>query len=161
MTKHKQAQVNLERWRPMVLEAVSSGQSIASYAQAHGVKVKCIQLLDSAGREVERSPWLTLGRTYQVLSILIGQDGKRSYAIVSHEHEGEWPIMGNHRAECFEVVSTVAPSNWRVWIHESSAIDISPHAWQVNGFIEAFFDHDPATYPIFVREREIMLREDP
>jgi len=37
MTKHKQPQVNLERWRPMVLEAVSSGQAIASYAQAHGV----------------------------------------------------------------------------------------------------------------------------
>jgi uncharacterized protein YoaH (UPF0181 family) len=37
MTKHKQPQVNLERWRPMVLEAVSSGQAIASYAQAQGV----------------------------------------------------------------------------------------------------------------------------
>jgi len=37
MTKHKPPQVNLDRWRPMVLTAVSSGQSIASYAQAHGV----------------------------------------------------------------------------------------------------------------------------
>jgi len=37
MTKHKPPQVNLDRWRPMVLAAVSSGQSIASYAQAHDV----------------------------------------------------------------------------------------------------------------------------
>ncbi|GGY20384.1 hypothetical protein GCM10011289_24980 [Paludibacterium paludis] len=125
------------------------------------MKVKCIRLLDSAGREVEHSVWLALGQTYNVLSIFIDHDGKRSYAIVSHEREGEWPSMVSHQAECFEIVSTVVPSNWRTWIHNSSAIGISPVAWQDPSFNEGFFEHDPAIYPIFVREREIMLREDP
>lgn len=125
------------------------------------MKVKCICLLDSAGSEVDYSAWLTLGQVYHVLSIFIDRDGKRSYSIVSHEREGEWPSMGSHQADCFEVVSTIVPSNWRVWIHKSSAIGISPMAWQDPSFEEGFFEHDPATYPIFVREREIMLREDP
>ncbi|GAB7129749.1 hypothetical protein JCM19000A_42570 [Silvimonas sp. JCM 19000] len=125
------------------------------------MKVKCTRLLDSEGREVINSPWLTLGQTYHVLSIFINPDGKRSYAIVGCEKDGEWPSMVAHQSECFEIVSTVAPSNWRAWIHESAAIGLSPLAWQDPGFNEGFFDHDPATYRIFVREREIMLREDP
>lgn len=125
------------------------------------MKVKCIRLLDLDGNEVNHSPWLTLGSIYHVLSVFMGSDGKRSYTIVTHERDGEWPSMGGYQAECFEVVSTVVPSNWRVWVHESSAIGISPPAWQSPRFNEGFFDHDPATYPVFVREREIILREDP
>jgi len=125
------------------------------------MKVKCVKLLDSTGREVDYSPWLTIGKIYHVLSIFVDKDGKRNYSIVTHEREGEWPDMGSHQAECFEVVSTIVPSNWCVWIHESSAIGISPLTWQDSSFNKGFFDHDPVTYPIFLREREIMLREDP
>ncbi len=125
------------------------------------MKVKCIRLLDSNDKKVDSSPWLTLGRIYHVLSIFISQDGKRSYGIISHEREGEWPNMVSLQSDCFELVSTVIPSNWCVWVHESSAIGISPKAWQDPKFEEGFFDHDPATYPIFQREIEIILREDP
>ena len=125
------------------------------------MKVKCIRLLDSAGQEIGSSSWLQLGMIYHVLSIFIDRDGSRSYAILSHEKEDEWPNMVSHQAECFEIVSTIVPSSWRAWIHESSAIGISPEAWQAASFNEGFFDHDPATYPIFVREREIILNEDP
>ena len=125
------------------------------------MKVRCIRLLDKDGNEVTSSPWLTLGQTYHVLSIFIDATGKRSYGIVNSELPGEWPIIGNHQAECFEIVSAVVPSNWRVWIHESSAIGISPAAWQAPGFDEALFEHDPTTYPVFERERQIILNEDP
>ena len=125
------------------------------------MKIKCIKLLDAFGRMVEDSPWLVLGRTYHVLSIYIDRNGERRYAVVCHEREGEWPSVGNLPSECFEVTSAIAPSNWRPQIHLSSAITISPVAWQVDGFLETFFDRDPTAYPIFMREREIMLREDP
>lgn len=124
------------------------------------MKVKCIRLLNAYGEEVEFSPWLTLGRVYHVLSISIDQNGKRSYGIVSGFREGEWPQMGSHQEECFEVVSDVVPSNWRTMVYQGIT-DISPAAWQEPGFYEAFSDHDPATYPIFERERDIILREDP
>lgn len=123
------------------------------------MKVKCIQLLAADGREVESSPWLSLGRVYHVMYI-IDQDGKRSYGIVSRHPEGEWPQMVSHQAECFEIVSDVMPSNWRTWSDQSTT-NMSPAAWQEPGFSNAFYDHDPAAYPIFERERDIILREDP
>jgi hypothetical protein len=124
------------------------------------MKVKCIRLLNSDGREVELSPWLALGRVYHVLSMSIDQYGKRSYGIISGFREGEWPQTGSHREECFEVVSDVVPSNWRTMVYLGITA-ISPAAWQEPGFYKAFSDHDPVTYPIFERERDIILREDP
>jgi hypothetical protein len=125
------------------------------------MKVKCIRLLGHDGGDVASSPWLILDKIYHVLSIFIDVDGRRSFGVVNSEFAGEWPTIGSHQAECFEVISTVVPSNWKVWIHQNSAIGISPGAWQVPGFAEALFDHDPATYSIFDRERKIILAEDP
>jgi hypothetical protein len=124
------------------------------------MKVKCVRLLDHEGNEVKSSPWLTLGKTYHVLSIFIDAAGNRRFGVDS-QPLGEWPSNAEHQAECFEVVSTVVPSNWRVWIHEGSAIGISPVAWQAPGFAEALFEHEPATYSIFDRERQVILSEDP
>lgn len=124
------------------------------------MKVKCIRLLDSDGRDVEFSPWLTLGRVYHVLSMSIDQNGKRSYGIISGFRAGQWPQIVGFQEECFEVVSDVVPSNWHTMVYPTFT-DISPAAWQEPGFYEAFSDHDPATYPIFEREREIILGEDP
>lgn len=125
------------------------------------MKVKCIRLLDHQGNKVASSPWLTLGKTYHVLSIFIDATGNRSFGIVSSELPGEWPNFGTHQAECFKVASTIVPSNWRVWVHESSSIGISPAAWQAPGFAEALSEHDPATYAVFDRERRVILSEDP
>jgi hypothetical protein len=83
------------------------------------------------------------------------------YSIVTDYKEGDWPQMAGHRSECFEVVSTVVPSNWKAWIARDSAIGISPAAWQVNNFSDAFYDHAPGVFSIFSRERAIILNEDP
>ena len=124
------------------------------------MKVKCVRLLDVDGREVGFSPWLTLGHIYHVMSIFIDKNERRSYGIINRHPEEEWPQMGSHQAECFEVVSNTMPSNWREWKNDTSS-GVSPIAWQAPGFYEAFYDHDPATYPIFTQERDVILREDP
>ncbi len=124
------------------------------------MKVKCIRLLNANGEEVEFSSWLTLGRIYHVMGIYIAPDGKRSFRIINRHPEGEWPQLGIHQEECFEIVSEVVPSTWRKWVNENAS-GVSPFAWQAPGFYEAFYDHDPATYPIFERERDIVLSEDP
>jgi hypothetical protein len=124
------------------------------------MKVKCIRLLNADGEEVESSSWLTLGHVYHVMGIYVAPDGRRSFRIISRNPEREWPQMGYQNAQCFEVISEKVPSNWREWGNKS-ACGIGPEAWQTPGFLEAFYDHDPATYPIFERERDIILREDP
>jgi len=125
------------------------------------MKVKCVRLLDAFGREVASSPWLTLGRIYHVVTVEIDAAGKRRYGLVTSEKAGEWPSMGEHQAECFELVSATVPSNWRSKIDANGTISIAPGAWQESGFFEAFYDHDLATYPIFEREYNLILNEDP
>lgn len=124
------------------------------------MKVKCIRLLNSDGNEVEFSPWLTLGRTYHVMSIYVDQDGKRSYGIITSHPQGEWPQMGNYQAKCFEIVSETIPVDWRGW-ERGGHSGMCPATWQMPWFYEAFYDHDPAAYPVFERERDAILREDP
>jgi hypothetical protein len=124
------------------------------------MKVKCVRLLNSDGREVESSPWLTLGRVYHVMTIFEDKNGRRRYGVINRHPDDEWPQLGSHQAECFEVVSEVVPSNWRTWVNEQAS-GASPAAWQASGFYEAFYDHNPATYPIFERERDVIVRENP
>jgi len=124
------------------------------------MKIKCVRLLDADGREVEFSPWLTLGRVYHVMSIFVDKEGHCSYGIITSHPNGEWPQMNSHAEECFEIISKVVPSNWREW-KDDTCTGVSPAAWQTDNFYEAFYDHDPVAYPIFERERDIILREDP
>ncbi|MET3444034.1 hypothetical protein ABIC94_004843 [Variovorax paradoxus] len=124
------------------------------------MKIKCIQLLNADGQEIESSPWLKLGRIYHVMRIHVALDGTRRFTIISHHPKGEWPQWGSHQTECFEIVSEAIPSNWRTVVYQGTT-DIAPSAWQESGFYEAFSDHDPVAYPIFVRERDIILSEDP
>jgi len=125
------------------------------------MKVKCVRLLNADDKEVESLPWLTVGRIYHVMGISIEPNRGRRYQIISHDRDPGFATMGYHSADCFEIVSDVIPSNWRVKIYKMSDIDISPAAWQEPGFLEAFYDADPTAYPIFERERDIILREDP
>jgi hypothetical protein len=125
------------------------------------MKVKCIRLLDTAGLETEHSSWLSLGCVYHLLSMFIDATNKRSYGVVSHEQEGEWPNIESHPSECFEIVSTVIPTNWRLWLSDTSDVGVSPLAWQELTFIERFFERDPSVYPIYVRERDVIAAEDP
>ena len=123
------------------------------------MKVKCIRLIDGLGRDIEYSSWLKIGHVYHVLSMQIDPDGRRSFGIVAHEQQGEWPILVIHDEKCFEVVSEVIPSNWRVWMY-AGVIGVSPAAWQAPSFYESFFNHDESVYPIFERERNIIVSED-
>jgi hypothetical protein len=125
------------------------------------MKVKCIKLLDSDGKEEKYSAWLTLEKTYLVLSITIDSSGKRFYAIMHREDEESWPCLISHRAECFEIISTIIPSNWHVWVEPSSMMGASPLSWQDLDYIMGFADRNPEMYPIFLKEYELMLKEDP
>ena len=125
------------------------------------MKVKCIQLLNADGEKVELSSWLTLGQTYHVMAIHISPNGKKKYSIISRQPPGEWPQIGSHYAECFEIVSEIIPSNWRDWADSDGERGISPALWQEDDFQLKFLNHEPETYAIYEQERNIILREDP
>ena len=124
------------------------------------MKVECVRLLNADDKEVESSPWLALGRIYHVMGISIEPNRGCRYQIISHDRDPGFANMGYHSAECFEIVSDVVPSNWKIKIYKMSNVDISPGAWQEPGFLENFYDADPATYVIFEQERNIILNED-
>lgn len=125
------------------------------------MKVKCIRFIDNFGNETDSSSWLKINSIYHVLSISVDNNRGIFFGIIVSEPLGEWPNFGSYSANCFEVITTIVPSNWRVWIHESCTIGISPLAWQEPGFAEALIDHDLSAYSSFVREREIIMKEDP
>jgi hypothetical protein len=95
------------------------------------------------------------------MSIEISPDGKRTYGIATAERTGEWPTLGSHRIESFEIVSTLVPSSWRVEVQANGAVFIGPEAWLTPGFFEAFSDREPDAYLIFKRERDLIVSGDP
>jgi hypothetical protein len=138
---------------------VSLQQHIRSAEKS--MKVRCVRIFDTFGREVDSSPWLTISRSYHVMSIEISPDGKRAYGIATAERTGEWPTLGSHRIESFEIVSTLVPASWRVEVQANGAVFIAPGAWLTPGFFEAFSDREPDAYPIFKRERDLIVSGDP
>ncbi|MGO3741124.1 hypothetical protein [Kerstersia sp.] len=125
------------------------------------MKVKCVRFLDENGNIKSDSAWLTIGQTYHVMEIYISSSRACRYRIISNHKDPGFFSMGLHPAECFEITSDIIPSNWKMKIHKMSAIEISPARWQENNFLEDFYDADPAVYPIFEAERDIIMREDP
>ena len=125
------------------------------------MKVKCIRLLNAFDKETELSPWITLGRIYHVMSIIIDEQGTLDYQVINDSQKSDSIAMGYHSSKCFEIISDVIPSNWKAQILKMSSITIRPLAWQESGFLEALYDRDPEAYKIFERERDLIMREDP
>jgi hypothetical protein len=124
------------------------------------MKVKCVRLTNAFGQEVESSSWLTIGRVYHVLTITTTYR-EMWYGIVTSEKADEWPLITNHEEKCFEIISTIVPSNWHIQIRNNGIISIAPKVWLESNFFKDFADHELSAYPIFEQEREIILKEDP
>ena len=125
------------------------------------MKVKCVVLCDSEGRSVEFSPWLSLGKVYQVLSVYKDSSGKRRFRILSNESDKGIASLGLYVESCFEVVSEFCPSNWNERTRKGGAVEIAPISWQTEGFWEELYDGDPNAYQVFDRERQLILSEEP
>lgn len=123
------------------------------------MKVKCTRLLDAKGREVSSSPWLSIGNVYNVLSMHMTSDGGRSYEIVIHCSEDEWPVIGNFPMENLEVVNAQVPSNWHIWIGDDGTVELAPLEWQDTTFRNDFFDREPRAFEKFRKMLEKTFME--
>ncbi len=125
------------------------------------MKVKCIKLLNADGKEVEFSPWLTLGREYHVMGIEVKSSVPDvNYRIITNDKEPGFAAMVLIQSSAFMVTSEIVPSNWRLKIYKEAGFEISPLAWQEPEFLEKFYEGDPDVYPIYERERDVIMRED-
>jgi hypothetical protein len=119
------------------------------------MKVRCVKLLDSSGRPVERSAWAKVGSVYHVLELWV-EPGRARIRLV-----GEEPTPALFDPEMFEVVSAMIPAPWVVTSPKPGCLSLAPEAWSGAGFWERFFDGEPEAVAAFEDQRAKIVAADP
>lgn len=119
------------------------------------MKVKCIAIFDSySGSALEKSPWLTVGTVYSVLSVFVAEEKPAEYRLLADD--GFTP--GMYRADQFELVSNVIPANWVVNFEAGLYFELAPRAWLKDGFWEEYFDGNPIAIESFESEKNEIFK---
>ena len=121
------------------------------------MKVKCENLINPiTGMREETSSWLTIGKTYLVLSV---------YAFVGRDlmlrligDDPNTPILVNARQ--FETTCIQMPSNWRAIIDDKGNFQLTPEPWSKRGFWESYFNGEHAAEQLFIQELRKIETED-
>lgn len=124
------------------------------------MKACCVLLLDTDGNSTQFSPWLVLGKTYHILSVIREEEGQTWFRLLTNEREVGPESVGLYRAECFELTSNYRPTSWRERKLERGGIETSPVAWQVEGFWESFYERDPMTLIEFQIQFRLIVEEE-
>ena len=119
------------------------------------MKVRCIKLLDSRSRPVERSAWAKLGSVYHVLTVWV-EPGQTRLRLVGEE---QTPAL--FEPEMFEVVSSAIPPTWVVTSPKPGCLSLAPEAWSGAGFWERFFDGEAEAVARFQEYRAKIVAADP
>ena len=102
--------------------------------------VRCERLLSpTTGESLQKSPLLTIGREYRVLSV-IAQPGKRTLLRLIDD-EGGRPSLWD--ARMFKTTTTRIPHIWGIRIDDDGILTLAPPDWQRDGFWEDYFEDDP------------------
>lgn len=95
------------------------------------MRVKCLRILDEeSGEIIKSSTWLSLGRSYLVLSVYKQDSGPLKFQLIGDD--GITPAY--HNANQFEVVSDYIPSSWCISSVPGSHFELSPRPWGGIGF---------------------------
>lgn len=121
------------------------------------MKVRCTDLRDARGNPVVRSPWLTIGHSYHVLSVILDAEGVWSVRVKGDAEPG----VGLFPLAHFEVVSERLPSTWKALWRDRGVFELTPEAWSEPLFWERYFEHDAEARTVFEREASKIIREDP
>jgi hypothetical protein len=103
------------------------------------MRVRCERLQSpTTGEPLQRSPLLTIGREYQVLSV-IAEPGHR-ILLQLIDDQGDSPSIWD--ARLFSTTSTRIPQLWGVRIDANGVLTLAPTTWLRDGFWDAYFDGD-------------------
>ena len=112
------------------------------------MKVRCVKLTDVYGLPQRQSPWLTVGKVYDVLSLEQSSDQEWLLRIVGDGLNG----VALFQAREFEIVTATIPQNWIIsW--RSDLLGLMPKPWSSSGFWERYYDGDEKAVRIFDEER--------
>ena len=121
------------------------------------MKVRCTKLLDTRGNEQARSAWLTLGKTYYVLSVILDVHGRWLLRLMGDTAPG----VGFFPLKQFELVSAKIPPSWTVCWNDVGVFELTPEAWRAPEFWERYFEHDPTAMHVFDEEMSKIVAADP
>ena len=121
------------------------------------MKVRCESLSNPITKTSEEtSSWLTIGKTYLVLSVygFVGRD----LMLRLIGDNPDIPILVNARQ--FETTCIQMPSNWRAIIDDKGNFQLTPEPWSKPGFWESYFNGERAAEQLFSQElRKIETEE--
>lgn len=121
------------------------------------MKVRCVKLLDTRGNPQTHSAWLTLGKIYHVLSVVLGARGIWLLRLVGDTVPG----VGLFPLQQFEIVSSRVPSSWIITWNSNGVFELTTEAWNQPGFWERYFEHDAAAIRVFEEQRKMIVEADP
>jgi hypothetical protein len=121
------------------------------------MKVCCVRLTGAYGSSQEQSPWLTIGKTYHVLSVEFGSDRKWRLRLIGDGLNG----VALFPLEEFETLSSKIPGNWVVSWGTGGFFELTPASWSGSGFWERYYDGDPLAVDVFEREKTKIIEADP
>ena len=102
------------------------------------MKVRCIRLLNARGEPVRTSGWLTIGKEYVVLEVVVDEQAGSRFRVISDD--ADTPVLA--QSSQFEAVSDTIPKCW-VATFGPNWLAFSPPAF-LGGFWVRYFDGDSA-----------------
>lgn len=113
------------------------------------MKVRCIRILGPDGAPQDKSPWLTIGAIYDVLTVELDRGGQWLVRVIgdARSEVALFPI------ESFEITSQRLPSSWVASFSSGGFFQLAPPAWLSPEFWERLYDRDPEAVNIFESER--------
>lgn len=117
------------------------------------MKVRCTRLADAPQRQAS---WLTVGRSYDVLSVVLDTHGRWLLRLQSDSYPG----VGLFQLDQFEIVDPRVPNCWIATWNAQGVFELTTRDWSVPGFWEAYFDGDPNANAAFQRDLARILRAE-
>ena len=117
------------------------------------MRVRCKKV---ANADVISAGWLTNGKEYTVLSILIDLNGRMEYRLIGDDNN----VPALYSYTLFETISGKIPNSWILNTFNTDCVELTPQTWAVDGFWEKYFDREKEAIALFEQEKEKILREN-
>ena len=95
------------------------------------------------------SSWLTLGKVYDVLSVVI-EGGEMPMVRLEGDGANGVALFG---LDQFEIASTTIPSVWIATLNKKATFELTTELFSTPGFWERYYDGDPDASRIFEKEK--------
>jgi hypothetical protein len=112
------------------------------------MQVRCFQIINArTGETQQMSKWLTIGKTYDVISVLFGPLRKTKLRLISDDNN----TPSYHDVAQFEIVDPKIPSDWRIVSGRDQTFEMTHEAFTADDFWFRYFDGDSNAKETFLK----------